>query len=59
MTQNVKCNDCGLVFDAEDVAIAEESRGEYFGYPAYESVAVCPRCGCPDLEECEECEDGE
>lgn len=37
-----KCYDCGKVFEYPDVW--EESRGEFWGFPAYESMSGCPYC---------------
>lgn len=39
-----KCLECGHVFDEEDVAEWEESRGEYWGSPCYEKMSGCPVC---------------
>lgn len=38
-----KCGDCGKTFT--EPRIEHESRGEYWGMPAYEDVAICPYCG--------------
>lgn len=35
-----KCLECGHIFDQP--RIIEESRGECFGYEAYERIGVCP-----------------
>ena len=37
-----KCAECGFIF--EEPAVWTESRGEWFGYPAREEMAGCPRC---------------
>ena len=37
-----KC-DCGAIFEEPDWV--EESRGEFWGMPAYERMAYCPHCG--------------
>lgn len=47
-----KCRDCGNVF--EYPALWEESRGEYWGLPAYETVSGCPECR-GDYEELKPC----
>lgn len=44
----IRCDNCGKIF--EEPKIVQESRGEYFGRPAYEDWAVCPFCGDDDLE---------
>lgn len=36
------CNDCGIKFD--EPAQWQESRGEYWGTPAYETTYGCPIC---------------
>lgn len=38
-----KCGDCGETFIKP--RIQRESRGKYWGMPAYEDVATCPYCG--------------
>lgn len=47
-----KCIECGHIF--ENPRIIEESRGECFGYEAYERIGVCPICG-GGYDEGEEC----
>lgn len=37
-----KCWDCGKYFD--DPKYVKEYRGEFWGSPAYESMAYCPYC---------------
>ena len=50
-----KCGECGAVF--LEPKIWEESRGEYWGTPCYETVCGCPECGdhFEEAFECEEC----
>ena len=50
-----KCNDCKKTF--EEVATWRESRGECFGYPAYETMWGCPFCYSGDYEEVKEDEE--
>ena len=38
------CNECGKVFEEDEIVEVEESRGEYWGVPAYETVAYSPCC---------------
>ena len=38
------CLECGHLFEEDDVAVWEESRGEYWGTPCYEEVTGCPHC---------------
>ncbi len=42
MTYHYRCEDCGLEFD--DPAQWQESRGEFWGFPAYETCFGCPNC---------------
>lgn len=42
------CLDCGKTFDSPKVV--EESRGEFWGAPCWETVAYCPYC-MGDFEE--------
>lgn len=42
MAERYICNECGELF--EHPKIIKESRGECFGFPAFEDVAVCPYC---------------
>ena len=37
-----KCNCCGKTF--EEPMVVRESRGEYWGFPCYENIAVSPCC---------------
>lgn len=37
------CYECGRVFD--EPKGYSESRGEHFGFPAYEDYSGCPSCG--------------
>lgn len=46
-----KCEDCGSEF--EEPKAERESRGEFWGFPAYETVYGCPRCGSDCYEEME------
>ena len=47
------CNDCEKVFDAEEMETIFESRGEYWGFPAYEEIGLCPFCHSDDIGEYE------
>lgn len=47
----LKCLECGGEFD--EPRDRREYRGEHFGFPAYETVYVCPYCG-GDYEEIDE-----
>lgn len=37
------CYDCGNRFDYPHIVI--ESRGEFWGMPAFEEMGYCPYCG--------------
>ena len=50
-----KCLECGEVFEDDEVEQWKESRGEFWGVVAYETVSGCPACG-GDYEEAYECE---
>ena len=50
-----KCCDCEHVFEAEEIASWEESRGVYWGTPCSENVSGCPHCH-GDYEKAERCE---
>lgn len=43
------CNHCKSVFDEPKEEL--ESRGEFWGAPAYESMYYCPCCGDDDYDE--------
>ena len=47
------CRDCGSKF--EDPKRVKESRGEFWGAPAYEDCWYCPECGSDDYDEAKEC----
>jgi len=44
-----KCEECKFVFERPDVW--KESRGEFWGMPAFEEVTGCPNCNSGDFEE--------
>lgn len=41
----VKCEDCGWIGEPEDLKRVEESRGEFWGAPCWETMYYCPCCG--------------
>ena len=51
----LKCNDCGHIFEDEEQARWNESRGECFGVPCWEEFIGCPLCR-GDYCEAEQCE---
>ena len=48
----IRCNDCTHLFDAP--AQWNESRGEFWGQPAFELMTGCPHCYSTDYEEIKE-----
>lgn len=44
-----KCYDCGVIF--ETLAEWRESRGEFWGSPAYERVVGCPCCHSTEVDD--------
>lgn len=51
------CLECGKVFEDDEIAYWQESRGEFWGFPAYESMSGCPDChgGYEEAYQCENC----
>ena len=47
-----KCGDCGKTFNEPD--LVRESRGEFWGMPAYEDMYYCPHCGSDFIDKVEE-----
>lgn len=45
------CDNCHAIISEEELASENESRGEFWGFPAYETISVCPYCHCSDLTE--------
>lgn len=50
----LKCYDCNRTFESDALKIVPESRGEFWGTPAYENMYYCPFCGGSDFDECNE-----
>lgn len=48
----VKCRNCGLVCDIDDLAVFSEHHG--FTEPPYEEFRVCPKCQDTRLDDVEE-----
>ena len=40
----IRCDCCNNTFDADELLHIEESRGEFWGMPAYETMTYCPCC---------------
>lgn len=56
------CHDCGEYF--EEPRKVRESRGEFWGAPAYETMYYCPCCGSSNFDddypdEFDDCEEDE
>lgn len=39
-----RCKECGHLFEEGEEVKFQESRGECFGFPAYEQMSGCPLC---------------
>jgi hypothetical protein len=53
----VKCYDCGRVFEESELKAVNESRGEFWGAPCYETMYYCPFCGGDSIEDYKEDEE--
>lgn len=53
------CRDCEEIFYEEDAGSYQESRGEFWGAPCWESLMCCPYCKSDDIEEYQEEEEEE
>jgi len=47
----VRCDDCGWIGEPEELRKVRESRGEFWGMPAYETMSYCPCCGSDFIED--------
>ncbi len=54
-----RCSDCGNIFAEDEIETVRESRGEFWGAPAYETVSVCPYCHSDEFDEFNENEEGD
>lgn len=52
-----KCNDCGHLFEDGEEAVWTENRGEFWGFPSYETIIGCPICkgSYSEIEPCRIC----
>lgn len=50
-----RCNDCGHIFDSPSEV--RESRGEFWGMLAFETMYYCPYCDSEDFDEYDEDEE--
>lgn len=56
----LKCEDCGAIFEEDELATWQESRGEFWGSSCYETMQGCPHCFSGAVEEYDgEDEEGE
>lgn len=51
-----RCRKCGKLFDECDVKVIDEYRGEFWGFPCYETLYLSPCCGS-DFEDVDEIEE--
>lgn len=54
-----KCCECGRIFEESEIETWKESRGEFWGQPAYEDMSGCPYCFSTAYEEYDESEESE
>lgn len=47
----IKCCDCGWTGETYELQRVEESRGEFWGMPAYETMYYCPNCGSDCIDD--------
>ena len=47
----LKCFDCGWKGEDYELRRVEESRGEFWGMPAFETMYYCPCCGSECIDE--------
>lgn len=53
----LKCEDCGAIFEEEELATWNENRGEFWGMPCFETMQGCPNCHSGDVVDYEEGEE--
>lgn len=49
---NYKCCNCNTEFDYPDTR--QEYMGEFWGMPAYDTINICPNCGCDEIIDAED-----
>ena len=47
----LKCEECGLIFEDDELASWDEDRGEFWGTRCFETVQGCPNCFSGDVVE--------
>lgn len=50
-----KCEDCGERFEVPDTM--QDYVGEFWGSPAYETIAICPYCHSDEICETDDCDE--
>lgn len=40
----LKCEECDLIFNDDEIAEWNENRGEFWGQTCYEKMSGCPYC---------------
>ena len=55
----VRCCDCSWIGEPEELKAVDESRGEFWGMPAYETMYYCPECGSDCVDDYNEEEEEE
>lgn len=51
------CADCNNIFGEDEFATVREYRGEFWGFPAYETISVCPFCHSDAIDDYKENEE--
>lgn len=53
----VKCDNCGKIFDSDEIKVISEYMGEFWGMPAYEDFEACPYCDSYEIDNVKENEE--
>ena len=53
MINPYRCEDCGAIFDEDEIDSRSEYVGEFWGTPAYQTFNYCPECGSDCIREYE------
>ena len=51
-----KCEECGCIFEEDEMDSYQECVGEFWGFPAYETFYCCPNCNSEAIDEYDETE---
>ena len=57
MINPYRCEDCGAIFDEDEIDSRSEYVGEFWGTPAYQTFNYCPECGSDCIREYDPRED--